>query len=574
MVRTFTFLISLQLLVFTSLLADNYCNAWGKNDTYGWIDQVHVGDMSNHSTWNNKGYHDYSHKHIKCQKGQSYKLYLKPHMKYGHHESAHWGVWVDWDEDGYFSTHEKMYSGSSYHEINTWMQVPSHASYGKKRMRVAVRWHYAPTACGYYWYGDVHDYTIDVYEHETHHYEPDYCSVKGNNDDYGWIKRVQIGSIDNSTWWNGYKNFCNYKSTEVEPGGSYHLNLMPYIKDQWGWGHEEIGRWAVWVDWDQDGKFEEHETVVDSASYDPIDVLLHVPHDAKVGKTRMRVALRFVYDPTPCGYYWYGDVEDYCLIVGEEEVVHEPEPAYCEVYGNNDTYGYIKHVEFGHIDKSSGYGDHGYSDFTHYSTDVSPGEEYKLKLVPWLNKAPDYHTGWWGYHPGYWTVWIDFDHDGTFDDDEKVIWAHTKYSIWKYVKIPHDAKSGKTRMRVALRWVYWPKACGEYWYGEVEDYTINIGSASHYGGYNLVDNSNQNSNVATDQMLIAPNPANHQIQIATPNHEAMDLRIYHVSGQLIQSYKGYSSRKQLDISALPAGSYLAILRDSMGVTYQKKFIKQ
>ena len=72
------------------------------------------------------------------------------------------------------------------------------------------------------------------------------------------------------------------------------------------------------------------------------------------------------------------------------------------------------------------------------------------------------------------------------DDDEKILWAHTKYSIWKNVKIPASAKSGKTRMRVALRWVYWPKPCGEYWYGEVEDYSVHIHS-SGTGGY-LVDN--------------------------------------------------------------------------------------
>ena len=54
----------------------------------------------------------------------------------------------------------------------------------------------------------------------------------------------------------------------------------------------------------------------------------------------------------------------------------------------------------------------------------------------------------------------------------------------------------------------------------------------------------------------------------------MDLEIYHISGQLIDSYADYSPNKRIDISDLPAGSYLAVMQDKLGTKYQKKFIKQ
>lgn len=574
MKQTLTLVFALSLIFAFQANATKYCEAWGKNNTYGWISSVHVGNMTSHSSWNGKGYHDYTSKHIKCEPGKSYKVSLKPHMQHGHHEKAHWGVWVDWDYDGHFSDHEKVLNTSSYHQVESWLKVPSHAKYGKTRMRVASRWWYAPTSCGYYWYGDVHDYTLHI--EDPHHYkpEPSYCKVNGKNDDYGWIKRVELGSINNTTWWNGYKDFCHYKSTTVEPGDELTLSLMPYIKKQhYGWGHEEIGHWKVWVDWDQDAKFEDSEVMLDSSSFDPLDLPFKVPVSAKEGKTRMRVSLRFIYKPKACGDYWYGDVEDYCIVVGEEEkpVV---EPEYCSVYGKNDDYGFIKHVEFGSIDKTSGFSPGGYVDYTHYSTNVSPGNSYKLKITPWLNKVYDHYSGWNTTHAGYWTVWIDFDQNGKFDADEKVLWDHTKYSIWKNIHIPHDAKSGPTRMRIALRWVYWPKACGEYWYGEVEDYTVNIGGSSGHYGFISAEAVSAPPSFDDGSMNVFPNPAHNSISIATPDNQSMDLEIFSITGKLMQRKDQYSSRTNLEINTFASGSYIAVLTGFDGTRYQKKFVKK
>ena len=75
-------------------------------------------------------------------------------------------------------------------------------------------------------------------------------------------------------------------------------------------------------------------------------------------------------------------------------------------------------------------------------------------------------------------------------------------------------------------------------------------------------------------MKIAPNPAQHQIQIVTPDNRSMDLNIYHISGKLIRTISNYQNRQFVDIQELPAGTYLATLRDTEGMQYQKKFVKQ
>lgn len=77
-------------------------------------------------------------------------------------------------------------------------------------------------------------------------------------------------------------------------------------------------------------------------------------------------------------------------------------------------------------------------------------------------------------------VFIDFDQSGTFDKGEEVDTGQTvsgKRYIYGNVNIPATAKTGYTRLRVVLREnasYASTNACGNFNYGEVEDYTILI----------------------------------------------------------------------------------------------------
>ena len=80
------------------------------------------------------------------------------------------------------------------------------------------------------------------------------------------------------------------------------------------------------------------------------------------------------------------------------------------------------------------------------------------------------------------TVWIDLNHNGSFNDLNEMYFLGSVIGpvLTSSITLPSWAMDGKTRMRVRLS-DWWNanllggiKPCGEEWYGEVEDYVITI----------------------------------------------------------------------------------------------------
>lgn len=143
---------------------------------------------------------------------------------------------------------------------------------------------------------------------------------------------------------------------------------------------------------------------------------------------------------------------------------------YCSSNGNNTSDEYISNVTLADINNNSGAGSGGYSDFTNISTDLSKGENYTISVT----------TTWTGslYNEGY-SVWIDFNQNGTFESNEQV-WTQsptTAAPVGGSFSIPSSALEGNTRMRVSMKYNAIPTACESFAYGEVEDYTVNITGA-------------------------------------------------------------------------------------------------
>ncbi|WP_053082731.1 GEVED domain-containing protein [Chryseobacterium angstadtii] len=76
------------------------------------------------------------------------------------------------------------------------------------------------------------------------------------------------------------------------------------------------------------------------------------------------------------------------------------------------------------------------------------------------------------------SVWIDFDKNGVFDTAERVLNAanNTTTPVAAAFTVPATAYAGPltTRMRVVLRDVANPAACGNFTNGEVEDYAVKL----------------------------------------------------------------------------------------------------
>ena len=140
---------------------------------------------------------------------------------------------------------------------------------------------------------------------------PDYCESNGESTQYEWIKKVKIGSINNRSGNNnGYSDFTNL-STDIYCGASKAITLKPGFA---GSPYREY--WRVWVDWNQDGDFDDAgELEVQRNGFGTRYGRVSAPNNAVHGATRMRVSMKYNSYPSSCETFAAGEVEDYTIFV-------------------------------------------------------------------------------------------------------------------------------------------------------------------------------------------------------------------------------------------------------------------
>ena len=143
---------------------------------------------------------------------------------------------------------------------------------------------------------------------------------------------------------------------------------------------------------------------------------------------------------------------------------------YCSSQGNNVNDEYISRVQLNTIDNASGA--QKYSDFTNISTSLSEGATYTITVTPtWTGTV---------YNEGY-AVWIDYNGDGDFADAGELVWSKAASKNTPNsgsFTVPTGTVGGDTRMRVSMKYNGIPTSCETFSYGEVEDYTVNLGTGS------------------------------------------------------------------------------------------------
>ena len=146
---------------------------------------------------------------------------------------------------------------------------------------------------------------------------------------------------------------------------------------------------------------------------------------------------------------------------------------YCPSAATYDSYGDIQRVELNTIDNSSTSCTGTYSDYTSISTLLSPGTTYPMELDLMNCSFGTYSYGT--------RVWIDLDHNGIFDtyellhDSYNSLASMVTVNVPFNITIPSTALSGLTRMRIVIdEFNSTPSPCGTYFYGETEDYMVNI----------------------------------------------------------------------------------------------------
>ncbi|WP_320017830.1 choice-of-anchor L domain-containing protein [Labilibaculum manganireducens] len=127
----------------------------------------------------------------------------------------------------------------------------------------------------------------------------------GNNE---YISNVLIGDINNNSGSDGYSDYTNSQSTDVKIGTD---NLLTVTN-----GRYDNDTYGVWVDWNQDGDFEDAgETIASESGDDVFTVIVTPPFGAVVGTTTMRIRVNYLDTATPCENTTWGELEDYTLNV-------------------------------------------------------------------------------------------------------------------------------------------------------------------------------------------------------------------------------------------------------------------
>ncbi len=149
---------------------------------------------------------------------------------------------------------------------------------------------------------------------------------------------------------------------------------------------------------------------------------------------------------------------------------------YCTSTSNFPWEDWIAKVQVGSFSNASGKSI--YSDFTNQTINLPINIPTSVTLTTGFS----YFT--WDE---YWRVWIDYNHDGVFSTPDEIVqqWmvsAPTSgtptSSVTGSINVPTSALTGPTRMRVSMKRGALATACETLPFGEVEDYTVNIGGSS------------------------------------------------------------------------------------------------
>lgn len=148
--------------------------------------------------------------------------------------------------------------------------------------------------------------------------EVTYCSAMGSNATEEWIASIQIGNWSNESGagGNGYQNFAGslLASPQLVSQTSIPIKITPGYS-----GSETKEYFRVFVDYNQDGDFEDNDELVFDPGFaleGPAEGIINVPELALAGSTRLRVMMKYTTPndnpPMPCVNFDFGQTEDYC----------------------------------------------------------------------------------------------------------------------------------------------------------------------------------------------------------------------------------------------------------------------
>jgi hypothetical protein len=228
---------------------------------------------------------------------------------------------------------------------------------------------------------------------------------------------------------------------------------------------------------------------------------------------------------------------------------------YCPSVSADASTEWIDRVILNSIDNSSGNND-GYASFTDQGTLLSSGQAYPLTLTPGYS-AFNYTE--------YFTVWIDLDGDGAFENPSELIFDAgnaVNGTLTGTLTVPVGSPTGPTRMRVVMKYNTAPAdGCTDgYDYGETEDYCVTL------EGPNAIED------LSGVSIHLYPNPAAQQITFDIAGPAASDVvEVLDNTGRVLMRQAVRNGRAVVTTNTMANGSYLFRVLSAEGQGVRGKF---
>ena len=229
-------------------------------------------------------------------------------------------------------------------------------------------------------------------------------------------------------------------------------------------------------------------------------------------------------------------------------------PTYCTAGATSTSFEKISNVTFANINNNST-ATAGYEDFTSVVGEVTAGSTYTFTAT---------FSGT-SYASDQVLVWIDLNNDKDFNDaGEQVLVTPTKKSPWTgSITIPATATIGSTRMRVRLHDASLTPnltPCGTSGYGQVEDYTLNIGQLAV-------------NDVSKNGIKAYPNPVKDIFNIEAQG-KIKSVKVFDVTGKQLLTKDLNEATSKIDFTKFNSGVYVVTTTMEDGSTTSTKVIKK
>ncbi|MCP5051340.1 MAG: PKD domain-containing protein [bacterium] len=140
-------------------------------------------------------------------------------------------------------------------------------------------------------------------------------------------------------------------------------------------------------------------------------------------------------------------------------------PTYCASSSNNSGTEWVAGVSIGGFSNTSGAAN--YTDFTGMTIQLTAGSNASVTLDPGKANGQPKNE--------YWSIWIDANADGDFDDPGELVFTGTAKSnanVTGSFTVPSGVVY--TGLRVSMKRDSYSTSCETFSFGEVEDYAVNI----------------------------------------------------------------------------------------------------